>query len=243
MNTHSTGPVITSVRDHSDTLIPHNGSAVTPLLTFEGTAAARSTVSLFDADTSLATPTTVTADGHWTLRLSRVSQGHHTFTVKSSDATAASAPWPLTVDDPQGAAGAEEWGSFPFGPLPLDQEIECAYGLKLTVTGEGASIAPNVVPGSLDHALKPTQNCKLRFDFHDRINRLYILHSGARSLHNLLRFYDAQDNVVKSTALESPDDVTRVELIEIDPYCLYFVASFVNNESETLIDALVWTDS
>jgi hypothetical protein len=240
MNTHSAAPLISSVKDSEDNSIPRNGSALTSSLRFEGTAQALSTVSLFDGEAPLAPPVSVTAEGRWTLTLEGINSGAHNFTARTADAAPASSPWTVTVTEQTTVIGVEQWDTFPFGPLPVDQLIECGYGMTLTITGDGASITRNSVPESEDHALKPGENCHLRFDFGGSINRLYILHSGARALHNLFRFYDDQDNLVTSIALESPDQPTKITLVEIDPFCTYLDALFIGNQYNTLIDALVW---
>lgn len=242
MSTHSIAPFISSVKDNNDNAVPRNGSTPTSSLRFEGTAEALCTVSLFDGEAAVAPPASATGEGRWTLTIDGVTLGEHTFTVRTAGAALASSPWTLTVSEqiPAPVVGIVQWDTFPYGPLPVDQSIDCGYGMTLTVTGEGASIARNAVPESDDHALKPAENCHLRFDFGGSINRLYILHSGARALHNLFRFYDDQDNLITSIALESPDQPTKITLVEIDPYCTYLDALFISNQNDTLIDALVW---
>lgn len=242
MNTHSTEPVIDSVKDNEDNLVPYNGSTPSSGLTFEGTAKALSTVSLFDGDISLAPRVPVNADGCWTLKLDAIASGKHAFTARNGDGTLASTPWALTITGNQAepVVGIVQWDTFPFGPLPVDQDIDCGYGMKLLITGEGASITRNGVPESEDHALKPAENCRLRFDFGGSINKCYILHSGASPHHNLFRFYDPQGNLVKSVSLESPEQPTRITLVEIDPFCTYLDVTFIANNANTLIDALVW---
>ncbi|MGF6707718.1 Ig-like domain-containing protein [Pseudomonas frederiksbergensis] len=76
-------PTITSVKDAKNVEVPHNGFTVETSVTLTGTASKGQKVQILDGDTVKGEPTADATTGIWTLMVSVLSLGAHSFTAKA----------------------------------------------------------------------------------------------------------------------------------------------------------------
>ncbi|WP_429580327.1 Ig-like domain-containing protein [Pseudomonas frederiksbergensis] len=76
-------PTITSVKDAKDVEVPHNGFTFETSVTLTGTASKGQKVQILDGDTVKGEPTADATTGIWTLMVSVLSLGAHSFTAKA----------------------------------------------------------------------------------------------------------------------------------------------------------------
>jgi hypothetical protein len=137
--------------------------------------------------------------------------------------------------------GYESWEAMQLQTLPLNQSIDCANGLKLTVVGSAASIVNvnTTYPVFGDRALRTAATCKLQFDFGGLVTRFYVSHVGADVSSNVLKFHDAQDSEIQRISLSSRTEI-KSEQFTLSRACTYCILELTNNPNGVVIDNLIW---
>ncbi len=122
-------PGITFIADATPTFIPEGGIAVGDTITLSGTGAANRRVEIFDGSTSMGT--VVATNGSWTLQLTGLAPGNHSFTVVAEGGSPVSPPRTLTVMAI--ASGFQDFDAQAPGVLPVLTPITYPSGLVITL--------------------------------------------------------------------------------------------------------------
>jgi hypothetical protein len=136
-------------------------------------------------------------------------------------------------------AGTENWDTFPVQTLPLNQPIDCADGVRITITGSAAAIVQTAVPEYGARALKPAPTCTIRFDMEGTFQALWVDHKGGDPSHNVLSFYDVRNNLVKTSELNSINSPV-LTYIPLSVPCAYCLAEFSDHLDEVVVDSVRW---